>query len=232
MCGRFTLRASVPELLSTFVLNEIPTVEPRFNIAPTQEVGVVRWDTDAGSRTWNPMQWGLVPSWAKDARGGGRLINARSESVDVKPSFRSAFKRRRCLIPADGYYEWRANGQAKQPFLIHLADDRPFAFAGLWEIWRDPQADAGAEPLLSCTILTTEANPLAAGIHPRMPVILAPEQQTLWLDPELETRAPLAELMQPYAGDDLRIDEVDRYVNHARHEGPRCVSPPSRPLFD
>lgn len=219
MCGRFTLRTPSNVLVERFLLPIDPQWSPRYNIAPTQPVAAVRLDEQGGGREGVLLRWGLVPSWAKDPAMGSRLINARAETVAEKPSFRSAFKRRRCLVPADGYYEWQKTGGRKQPYFIRLADDRPFAFAGLWEHW-----DRGGEgPLETCTIITTVANELTADVHVRMPVILDESDYDVWLDAAIDDRQPLEQLLAPYASSEMKMDPVSTYVNSPRNEGPECV---------
>ena len=185
MCGRFTLRAPASVIAEQFSLFEVPWLKPRFNIAPTQPVPVVRMTPQqaAPQRQFVFLHWGLVPSWAKDPTIGNRMINARAETVADKPAFRTALRRRRCLIVADGFYEWQTAGKRRQPMFIHIRDDRPLAFAGLWESWEG--ADHSA--LESCTILTTAANDLVRPIHDRMPVIVAPEDYADWLDPAVQS---------------------------------------------
>jgi putative SOS response-associated peptidase YedK len=197
-----------------------PDPVPRYNIAPTQAVAIVRIAPDTSVRQWQMVRWGLVPSWAKDASIGNRMINARGETIADKPSFRTAFRRRRCLVPADGYFEWRKSGSGKQPYYIRLDDDRPFAMAGLWENWLDPATN---ETLQSCTLITTQANPLTQPIHDRMPVILNAADYELWLDPQLQDAERLGALLRPFAGTELRADPVDTYVNSPRNDDPRCV---------
>ncbi|HEY9656670.1 MAG TPA: SOS response-associated peptidase, partial [Crinalium sp.] len=178
MCGRFSLTQSANALAETFQLETLPEWTPRYNVAPTQAVLAIA-AAPAHSRQVRLFRWGLVPSWAKDLTIGAKLINARAETVAEKPSFRVAFKQRRCLILADGFYEWhRIDRKTKQPYYFQLADRQPFAFAGLWERWQGD--DTVVE---TCTILTTQANELLQPIHDRMPVILAPEEYDRWLDP-------------------------------------------------
>ena len=164
------------------------------------------------------MRWGLVPSWAEDEKIGARLLNARSESVATKPAFRAAFRRRRCLVPADGFYEWEKIGRKKQPFFISMKDGRPFAFAGLWETWHKED-----EALQSFTILTTDANDLMRPLHDRMPVILQPGDYDAWLNPQLEDPAALQPLLHSYAGKDLTAYPVNPVVNSPRYDGPLCI---------
>lgn len=219
MCGRFTLRTPTNQLLLAFALDQGPPLTPRFNIAPTQQIAGVRARADGG-RELALFRWGLIPSWAKDEQIGNRTINARAESVAEKPSFRAAFQKRRCLILADGYYEWQKQGVAKQPFFIHRADDRPFAFAGLWERWQPMDRPA----VESCTILTTEANEFTRPIHDRMPVILLPRDYDLWLDPAMKDRARLEPLLRPYPEADLAAMEISTKVNNPRNEGPDLLA--------
>ncbi len=173
------------------------------------------------------LRWGLVPHWARDAAIGNRMINARAETVAEKPAFRAAFRQRRCLIAADGIYEWRkAPDGAKQPYFIRRADDAPFAFAGLWERWRTPgDGTHGGEPLETCAIITTEANQTLAPIHHRMPVILAADDHDAWLDPEPPSAAALTALLRPAPADAVIAQPVGRHVNNARNDDPACIAP-------
>ncbi len=215
MCGRFTLRAPVSAIAKQFSLFDLEPLEPRFNVAPTQTVAVVRAAADGGSRQLAGLRWGLVPGWAKDPSIGNRLINARAETAAEKPAFRAAFRRRRCLVAADGFYEWQKTGSRRQPYFFHLADDRPFGFAGLWEVWEGPDHST----LESCTILTTDANDVVRPIHDRMPVIVALEDYARWLDPRLERAEEVASVLCPYEGDDLSAYPVSARVNSPTHEG-------------
>ena len=212
MCGRFTLRARLQDLLAELDLQAALEFAPRYNIAPTQVVPIV---TGSGALF---ARWGLVPSWAQDAKIGNSLINARAETVAEKPAFRAAFKRRRCLVLADGFYEWQRTGSAKQPFFIHRQDDRPFAFAGLYEHW-----GRATPPLDSCTIITTTPNRLMQPIHDRMPVILPPEAYRLWLDPEFEGQEALLGMLRPCAEEGWIATPVSTLVNNPRNESPLCV---------
>lgn len=191
-------------------------LRPRYNIAPTQAVLAVVRGPDGLRAGW--LRWGLIPYWAKDESIGNRLINARSETLGEKPSFREAFRKRRCLIVADGFYEWRRTGETKTPVWIHRASRRPFAFAGLWERWRSPEG----EPIVSCTIVTTEAIDTLRPIHPRMPVILPPDARDVWLDPDSAPDA-LERVLRPYPDDDLRFHEVSTLVNSPRNDDPECI---------
>ncbi len=216
MCGRFASYTSTTVLarhLQAMICEPLP---PRYNIAPTQAVLALRLN-DHGQRFLSTLRWGLVPAWAKDLSSSARMINARAETVHEKPAFRSAFRQRRCLISADGFYEWHRTPTGKQPYYCRIANAASFCFAGLWEYWQDSQG----EPLESCTILTTEANPSIQEIHHRMPVILSSNRYDWWLAP---TPPPLAELrhcLQTSEG--LEIQAVSSYVNNARHEGPQCI---------
>jgi len=224
MCGRFTLHTSANVLAQLFDLPEAPALVPRYNIAPTQPVAIVRSGNQFDLREWALVRWGLVPSWAKDPGIGARMINARAETVAEKPSFRAAFKRRRCLVPADGFYEWQKIGNRKQPHYIRMRDGAPFAIAGLWEHWHGRD---GSE-LETCTLLTTEPNELLAPIHNRMPVIIAPEDYEEWLDNSNEDRhflSILQHLLRAYPGEQMETYPVSAYVSNARNEGEACIEP-------
>lgn len=220
MCGRYTLSVPAETIAQHFGLEAVPDLAPRFNIAPTQAAPVVRLSTEREAPVLDALRWGLVPAWAKDASGAARLINARAETAADKPSFRSALRRRRCLVPADGFYEWRAEGGAKQPYHIARPDGAPFAFAGLWEGWR-----RGAEPLETFTILTTDANAALRPLHDRMPVILDPADYALWLDPTATDPALVQPLLVPAPDDLLTYVAVGRAVNHVGNDDPTLVRP-------
>ena len=223
MCGRFTLRTPVKDVVAAFdvLATDFADVLPLFahyNIAPTQQVVAVRTDPSVGGRQLVPLRWGLVPSWADDPAIGNRMINARAETVASKPSFRAAFKSRRCLVVADGFYEWQKRGASKQPYYIQLRDGRPFGLAGLWERWRhDDQA------IESCTIITTEANELMRPLHDRMPVILPREEYASWLDPRPDRGDVLRKLLRPYPPEDMTAYPVSTIVNNPRNDVPQCV---------
>ena len=218
MCGRFTLSQSAEAIASVFQLNQVPTLEPRYNIAPTQPVATVL-QTSAHERQFQLLRWGLIPAWAKDATMGSRLINARAETVAEKPSFRSAFRHRRCLVIADGFYEWRRQDGKKQPFYFRMQNQQPFAFAGLWEHWQDPKGEA----IDSCTILTTEANELLQQIHERMPVILNPKDYDMWLDPTMQIEQ-LQQLLQPYSSAVMTSYPVSTKVNKPTNDTPELIN--------
>lgn len=218
MCGRYTLRTPVDTLAEQFDLDEYPsTLTASYNIAPTQEVATVVEEDD--KRKLEMFHWGLIPSWAKDPQIGNRMINARAETVHEKPSFRSAFKARRCLILADGFYEWQKTHNGKQPFYIHMKDGSPFAFAGLWETWKN------GEELRSCAIITTDANDLMNEIHHRMPVVLHPENYGVWLDPDFDETDPLKDLLKPFPSEEMEAYMVSRRVNKPSNNEPSVVEP-------
>jgi len=221
MCGRFTLSTSADVVAEFFELADVPRLEPRYNIAPTQPVAAVVVDAEAGYRALTHFQWGLVPSWSEDPSIGSRMINARGETVRTKPSYRSAFKWRRCLIPASGFYEWQKTDGAKQPHVITMADDSAFALAGLWEHW---SGDDGTE-IDSCTIITTDANTLLAPLHNRMPVILPNRVFEPWLDPGNDDTKSLETLLAPYPSERMKHHPVSTYVNSPSRDDPKCVEP-------
>jgi putative SOS response-associated peptidase YedK len=218
MCGRFTLTVDPADLQELFGLSEPApaALKPRYNIAPTQPVAVI---PNQEPRKLELFQWGLIPAWAKDPKIGNSLINARAETVAEKPAFRAAFKRRRCLILADGFFEWKKEGKAKTPMHIQMKGGQPFAFAGLWEVWSAPDGST----VSTCTILTTTANELVQSIHDRMPVILPPEAFGIWLTPgELAASEGLA-LLKPFAADAMTARAVSTLVNNPRREGPELL---------
>ena|SRR5215211_4708442 len=219
MCGRYTLRTPVEKLAKEFGLEDSSVdLPPNYNVAPTQGVAAVL--AENGHRRLEVLRWGLIPPWADDPQIGSRMINARAETAHEKPSFRRAFRERRCLIPADGFYEWKRTNGTKQPYYIHMKEGRPFAFAGLWESWREE----GGPEVRSCAILTTRPNALASEIHDRMPVILPAGSREAWLDPEAEKEELLA-LLEPYPEDEMETYPVSRYVNSPQNNDPRCVEP-------
>ncbi len=221
MCGRFALLVSGEEVARLFDVDSVPDPLPaRYNIAPTQPVLALRLSADGQQREFALFQWGLVPSWAKDVKLGARMINARAETVAEKPAFRAAFKRRRCLIPASGFYEWQAVNGRKQPMFIHPKNDPLFAFAGLWEYW----ASADGSELETCTILTTSPNELMAPIHNRMPVIVAREDFSMWLNPEPRPEDAF-HLLRPYPAKKMAAYPVSTMVNSPKNDTPACVEP-------
>jgi len=227
MCGRFTLRSPAAAVAEQFALPEVPPLAPRFNIAPSQPVAVVRLapNTPQPRRELVLLRWGLIPAWAKDPAVGNRMINARAETAAEKPAYRVAFRQRRCLLPADGFYEWQGAGRRKQPYFIHFRDDRLFAFAGLWESWQG----ADGSYIESCSLLTTEPNELLRPIHNRMPVILAPNSYGPWLDPTAPADT-LAPLTPPYPADEMAAEPIGTRVNNPARDDPQCIEP-QRDLF-
>lgn len=221
MCGRFTLTTDYDTLEERFSLKggvQLPLV-PRYNIAPTQEVlSVVN---DGQGNLGEMMRWGLIPSWAKDPSIGNRMINARAETLTTKPSFRTAFKKRRCLIPADSFYEWRRLNGSRRPMRIMLKSGEPFAFAGLYETWKDPEGQS----VRSCTIITTDSNTLIQPVHDRMPVILPRDAEVAWLDPGFEDTGALLELLVPYPSEEMTAYEVSKLVNSPHNESPEVTAP-------
>lgn len=221
MCGRFALTVSARVLAEVFDADPPADHHPRYNVAPTQPVLTVRKDL-SGKPTITPARWGLIPHWAKDAGIGARMINARAETVADKPAFRTAVRRRRCLIPADGFYEWRKEDGGKQPYLVRFSDGRVFTFAGLWESW---QPTAGGDPVESCTIITTSPNELLAALHDRMPVILPFERHDEWLDAGELGKDRLRSLLGPIEASGLEARPVSRHVNRPANDDPVCVEP-------
>lgn len=207
MCGRYSLHSNPDVVALMFGLSEIPAYQPRYNIAPASQVLIVRQDEAAAVASH--ARWGLVSRWAKDPAIGAKMNNARAETVALKPSFREAYRKRRCLIPANGFYEWKLEGGRKQPYYIYPSGGELFAFAGLWEQWND---------LPTCAIITTEANEKMAAVHERMPVIVSPAEYSDWL---AGGDVPL----RPCPGSAIDIRRVTRAVNNARHEDPRLIEP-------
>jgi putative SOS response-associated peptidase YedK len=218
MCGRFTLVSPFVAVTERFHASASPDLRPRYNIAPGQEVLCVIRD---GENRIEPLRWGLIPFWAKDPAIGNRLINARAETVAEKPSFRNAFAKRRCLVVADGFYEWRPAGKRKVPVYIFLKSKKPFGFAGLYETWKTPEG----KELRTCTIITTEANDLVRPIHDRMPVILPERFEDRWLDPAEASRERLLALLTPYPAVGMTAYDVTPVVNNAGHDAPDCILP-------
>ncbi len=224
MCGRYVI-LSIFDFAKGIPWLKPPAEEsgPRYNVAPTQEIFTLANNADGRIET---MRWGLIPSWAKDPSIGNRMINARAETLAEKPSFRTALRKRRCIIPASGFYEWRReqDGKTKTPMLIGMKSGEPFAFAGLWEAWRDP-SQPDAPWLRSCTIITTTPNALMAGIHDRMPVILPPDRYRAWLEPdELDPQTALS-MLEPYDAQAMLAHPVSKAVNNPRNDSPDCIVP-------
>ena len=222
MCGRFTLFEPKESLAGIFGVSAAPLPGPRYNIAPSQPVAVVRLSRPPGEgRELAMLRWGLVPSWAKDPSIGSRMINASAETVPEKPAFRSAWKSRRCLVPANGFYEWQRRNGRKQPWYIRMRDGGPFAIAGLWERWEPPSGD----PLESCTLITTEPNELLAPIHARMPAIVAPEDFDLWLAAPPGEGERLRSLLRPYPAGAMAAEQVGLSVNNPSNDSPELIAP-------
>ncbi|WP_169979833.1 SOS response-associated peptidase [Tautonia rosea] len=220
MCGRFTLSSSPERIAQAFELPDPLPFDASYNIAPTQPVAAVRRDPDSGARRCDLMRWGLVPSWAKDPSIGNRMINARAETVAEKPAFRHAFRRKRCLVIADGFYEWKREGSRKQAYFIRLKDGSPFGFAGLWDYWEGP--DGAFE---SCSIITTEPNALMEPIHDRMPVIVANDAYGLWLSQEVQEPERLEPLLVPFPAEAMEAWPVSTMVNRPANNRPECIRP-------
>lgn len=219
MCGRYTLHTSAEQILKHFHLQQTPAISPRFNVAPSQAVPAI-WG-DSKNKELAMLRWGLIPSWAKEEKTRYSMINARAETVTKKPAFRSAFRHRRCLIPADGFYEWKLVAGKKQPYYIHRRDGELFSFAGLWEHW---QGEDG-KLIESFAIIVTDANDLLQPIHDRMPVILEPSKYNTWLDPQNHDKSVLAELLKPYSADKLEAYPVSRQVNSPTNDDSGCIAP-------
>ncbi len=220
MCGRIVLKAPARQVAQEFDLATVSELVPRYNIAPTQPVATVVPGAD-GVRVLRRMQWGLIPPWSRDPRDGGRMFNARSETVAEKPAFREAFATRRCLVPVDGFYEWRRHGRERQPFYFASAEGRLLALAGVWARWEYP----GGEAIESCSLLTTTANDLMSPIHHRMPVIIPPEARQSWLTTPAAAAAQLVPLLAPSSPGLLRMHAVSPAVNRVGHDGPELIVP-------
>ena len=220
MCGRFALKTPPRSIQAHFSLPEAFNLSPRYNISPSQKIAVVRHLPDKNFRQLDMLHWGLVPHWSKDIKIGYKMINARGETLAQKPSFRSALKKRRCLIVADGFFEWKKLGRDKQPFLVQLAGGAVFGFAGLWEFWNNPAGDR----IESCTIITTSPNELLRDIHDRMPVILHPEKYTPWLRNSTPERS-LQQLLVPYPAAEMEIYRVSSLVNNPENDSLSCIKP-------
>jgi putative SOS response-associated peptidase YedK len=214
MCARYTLKANPLELQEEFSLQDTPTLAPRYNIAPTQEAPII---TAVQPQLLTPARWGLIPSWAKDVSISTHTLNARAETIATKGVFKDSFAHRRCLVPVDGFYEWKHVGKMKQPLHITLQSHRPFSLAGLWDTWKTPD---GVD-LVTFTIVTTTSNAAMSAVHDRMPVFIAPEDRHRWLTDDASASA----LLEPWKGEALELREVNPIVNKASVDDPRCLEP-------
>ena len=226
MCGRYRLsrrKQLVEEYFDT--VSDEPDWNPRYNIAPTQPIPVIRQHPKEPVRQLSLIRWGLIPSWAKDPSVGVQMINARSETAATKPAFRDALKSRRCLIPADGFYEWMRTGRAKQPYCFEVNGGELFAFAGIWDRWKDPSGNW----VKTCSILTTTPNAVTSAVHDRMPVILDPDSYDLWLDPGIREVAVVSELLKPFDARMMRCYPVSTRINHVANDDEECSRPTETP---
>ena len=221
MCGRYFVTTPGHVLGEQFSIVTPPELVPRYNVAPTQSVAIVRAGGDR-ARELAQVTWGLIPAWSKERAIGHKLINARGETLADKPAFRDSYKRRRCLIPADGFFEWQKVADGKQPWVLRLKSGEPFALAGLWSRWRDRES---GDEVDSCTIVTTAANEVVAPLHDRMPVIVPRDAYALWLDPAIGERARLDALLVPYAAEAMTAYPVSRRVNSPANDDPGCIEP-------
>jgi putative SOS response-associated peptidase YedK len=221
MCGRYRLTRKKEILAEHFGIEPDDAWQPRYNVAPAQDIPVIRQHPSEPKRVGSNMRWGLIPFWSKDPKIGYKMINARCEGISDKPAFREALKKRRCLIPADGFYEWQKSGGKKRPFCFTMADDSLFAFAGIWERWKDPEGKF----IETCSIITTAPNELTKDVHDRMPVILHPEDYDLWLDPGFQNTEELCALLKPYAPEQMKRFEVSSRVNKVEFDDPDCSAP-------
>ena len=232
MCGRYRLSRRKQLVEEYFNSEGEEDWSPRYNVAPTQPVPVIRQNPKEPRRELSKIRWGLIPWWAKDSSSAAGMINARSETAATKPAFRDALKFRRCLIPADGFYEWKRLGKEKQPYCFEVNEGELFAFAGIWERWKDP----GGKMLETCSILTTTPNAVTSAVHDRMPVILDPDNFDLWLDPGMKDASAACEMLKPYDAQFMRCYPVSSRVNHAANDDEKCSMPvelveSQKPLF-
>src|SRR5208337_2423841 len=224
MSGRYRLARKKEILAETFDVENAVDWSPRYNVAPGQNVPVVRQDATRPVRMLSLIRWGLIPSWSKDSKTAYKMINARAETVADMPAFRDPFRSRRCLVPADGFYEWTKQGKQKSPFCFSMADESIFAFAGIWDRWEDPNKKTPNKDWIEpCSIITTSANPLLSGIHDRMPVIMKPENYDLWLDPGFKKVDDLLDLLKPFPADAMRHYRVSTRVNSVKNDDLACA---------
>ena len=226
MCGRTNLTATPEELAEAFALDELPTLEPRYNIAPSQPMPVVRMDGSRRRRRLALLRWGLVPRWAADPGVAGRMINVRAETARTRAAFKDPFRERRGLVPATGFYEWRRAERGRQPYLLRRRDGRPMGLAAVWDRWEPPpRENEGRDALESCAILTTPANELVARLHDRMPLVLDPGDYELWLDPAVTDPRRLEPLLRPYPAEEMVAIPVSPRVNSPNNDDPGCLEP-------
>ena len=223
MCGRFAVKTPAKSLAKMLNADlKFESVEARFNIAPTSTVAVARIPSNQTNAVLEGLKWGLIPVWASDPSIGNKLANARAETITEKPSFKSSFKKQRCLVPIDGFFEWNQETKPKQPSYFTMKDDEPFALAGIWDYWKPK---AGGEGVYSFSLITTEANAVLAKVHDRMPVIVPPDQYGEWLDPNNQDTAKLVNFLKPYPPAKMKATLVSTYVNATRNQGPQCIEP-------
>jgi putative SOS response-associated peptidase YedK len=222
MCGRYRLsrRKQIVEAHFSSV-SGVEDWNPRYNIAPTQRIPIIRQNPKEPVRELSLLHWGLIPSWAKDSSGAAKMINARSETAGTKPAFRDALKSRRCLIPADGFYEWQKTGNAKQPYCFEVTNRELFAFAGIWDRWKDLNSNI----VETCSILTTIPNAVTSAVHDRMPVILDPDSYDIWLDPGMSDVTTVSELLKPYDAQLMRCYPISTRINHVANDDKDCSAP-------
>jgi putative SOS response-associated peptidase YedK len=219
VCGRFVRQKEIDAIISEFGINEVSCdLKPSYNIAPTQQVAIIVED---GVKQLIAVRWGLVPYWAESLATGNKLINARAETIDKKATFKEAFQKRRCLVVADGFYEWQKDGKTRQPILIRLKGAGSFGFAGLYENWISP----AGENIRTCTIITTEPNEIMAPIHDRMPAIVCKEDEARWLDPHCQSPTNLLQLLRPYPAEQMETCFVSSLVNSPSNDSPECIVP-------
>jgi putative SOS response-associated peptidase YedK len=221
MCGRFVRKSTIEVIAEEFQVKRVSCdLKPSYNIAPGDNLAVI---IDDGANYLIQLRWGLIPSWAKDPSIGNKMINARAETISEKPSFKTAFRKRRCLIVADGFYEWRKDGRVKTPVYVRLKSERPFGFAGLYDSWTSPEG----KEISTCTIITTGPNELMKPIHDRMPVIIPKAQEALWLDSSIQDERLLFPVLKPYDSQEMEAYDVSQIVNSPKNNSPECIKPVS-----
>lgn len=221
MCGRYRLSRRKQIVEERFDAAGDEDWEPRYNVAPTQPVPIIRQHPKEPKREISLVRWGLIPSWSKDASGAAKMINARAETAHILAAFQDAMKRRRCLVPVDGFYEWQKRGSTRQPYCFEVNDGELFAFAGLWERWKDPSGNW----VKTCSILTTAPNAVTSAVHDRMPVIVAPENYDVWLDPGMTKAEALTEMLKPFDAQLMRCFPVSTRVNQVKNDDAECARP-------